>query len=79
MSRDPLTVVRVRRRTYGEARVVLLRERGSSLSAIARSLGLDLSFVSRVNGGSRHSRDVQEKIAFRLGLRLRDAFPEVRR
>jgi transcriptional regulator with XRE-family HTH domain len=63
-------------RTRGEARRAVLRARGISLSDIARDLGKNLSTVSRVNAGLRRSRAVEEAIAQRLGLSLRDAFPE---
>ena len=51
-------------------------ERGVSLTKIARALGKDLSTVSRVNNGERRSREIEEAIAERLGLSVRDAFPE---
>jgi lambda repressor-like predicted transcriptional regulator len=63
-------------RTRGEARRALLRERGIFLSDIARDLGKNLSVVSRVNGGQRRSREIEEAIAQQLGLSVRDAFPE---
>jgi hypothetical protein len=46
------------------------------LSDIARELGKNLSVVSRVNGGQRRSREIEGAIAQRLGLPVRDAFPE---
>jgi transcriptional regulator with XRE-family HTH domain len=76
MSVKPLNRVRVRPRTLGEARLTLLRERGVTLSKIARDLGLDLSSVSRVNRGQRRSSKIERRIARRLGLPLREAFPE---
>jgi hypothetical protein len=53
-----------------------LRDRGASLSEIARHLGKDVSSVSRVNRGQRRSRAIEHEIARRLGLSLHDAFPE---
>jgi len=53
-----------------------LRDRGVSLSEIARDLGKDLSIVSRVCRGQRRSREIEQEIARRLGLTLPDAFPE---
>ena len=72
----PLDKAQSRPRTRGEARRTLLRERGVSLSDIARSLGKDLSVVSRVNGGQRRSREIEAAIAHHLGLSIADAFPE---
>jgi hypothetical protein len=46
------------------------------LSDIARGLGKDLSVVSRVNGGQRRSREIEEAIARQLSLSMPDAFPE---
>jgi lambda repressor-like predicted transcriptional regulator len=65
-----------RRRTRGEARRALLRERGISLSDVARDLGKHLSVVSRVNGGQRRSRVIEAALAQRLGLAVHEAFPE---
>ena len=73
---SPLDKAQSRPRTRGEARWDLLRERGISLSDIARDLGKNLSVVSRVNRGQRRSRDIEEAIARALGLSLREAFPE---
>jgi transcriptional regulator with XRE-family HTH domain len=73
---SPLDKAQSRPRTRGEARRALLRERGVSLSDIARRLGKDLSVVSRVNGGQRRSREIEAAIAEHLGLSLREAFPE---
>ena len=53
-----------------------LRERGVSLTKVARTLGKDPSTVSRVNQRQRRSREIEEAIAERLGLSVRDAFPE---
>ena len=75
----PATVLgdaQTRPRTAGEARLTLLRERGVSLTDIARDLGRDLSAVSRVNRGQRRSQAIEREIARRLGLALPDAFPE---
>ena len=72
----PLDKARSRPRTRGEARRALLRERGVSLSDVARDLGKSLSVVSRVNGGQRRSRVIEDTIAQRLGLPLPEAFPE---
>ena len=63
-------------RTRGEARRALLRERGISLSDVARDLNKNVSVVSRVNGGQRRSRVIEHAIAERLKLSLREAFPE---
>ena len=73
---SPLDKAQSRPRTRGEARRALLRERGISLSDIARDLGKNLSVVSRVNGGQRRSREIEGAIARALGLSLREAFPE---
>ena len=73
---SPLDKAQSRPRTRGEARRDLLRERGISLSDIARDLAKNLSVVSRVNRGQRRSRDIEEAIARALGLSLREAFPE---
>jgi len=75
----PTTVLgtaQARPRTHGEARLVLLRERGISLSDIARDLGRNLSVVSRVNRAQRRSQAIERDIARRLDLSLKDAFPE---
>ena len=72
----PLDKARSRPRTRGEARRALLRERGVSLSDVARDLGKNISVISRVNGGQRRSRTIERAIAERLGLSLREAFPE---
>jgi hypothetical protein len=71
-----LDKVRARRRTLSEARLVLLQERGSSLSDIARGVGKTLSYVSRVNSAERRSMVIERAIARRLSLPLWDAFPE---
>jgi lambda repressor-like predicted transcriptional regulator len=71
-----LDKAQTRPRTRGEARRALLRERGISLSDIARALGKDLSVVSRVNGAQRRSRQIEHAIAGRLGLSVSEAFPE---
>jgi len=73
---SPLDKAQSRPRTRGEARRALLRERGVSLSDIARDLGKNLSVVSRVNGGQRRSREIEAAIAESLGLSVREAFPE---
>jgi lambda repressor-like predicted transcriptional regulator len=73
---SPLDKAQARPRTRGEARRALLRERGVSLSDIARDLGKNLSVVSRVNGGQRRSREIEAAIAQSLGLAMREAFPE---
>ena len=73
---SPLDKAQSRPRTRGEARRALLRERGTSLSDIARDLGKDLSVVSRVNNGQRRSREIEAAIAHALALSVRDAFPE---
>ena len=75
-SGTPLDKALSRPRTQGEARRALLRERGVSLSDVARDLRKDLSVVSRVNDGKRRSRAIEEAIAQRLGLPLHEAFPE---
>jgi DNA-binding IclR family transcriptional regulator len=67
---------RLRRRTLGEARLALLRERRGSLSDIARALGKTLSAVSRTNAGLRRSRTIEREIARRLRLSEAAAFPE---
>jgi lambda repressor-like predicted transcriptional regulator len=72
----PLDKAQSRPRSRGEARRVLLRERGVTLSDVARALGKDLSVVSRVNGGQRRSREIERVIAQHLGLPVADAFPE---
>jgi lambda repressor-like predicted transcriptional regulator len=72
----PLDKAQSRPRTRGEARRALLRERGISLSDIARDLGKNLSVVSRVNGGQRRSREIEQAIARHLGLSVSEAFPE---
>lgn len=72
----PLDKAQSRPRTRGEARRALLRERGISLSDVARDLSKNVSVVSRVNGGQRRSRLIEHAIAERLGLPLGDAFPE---
>ena len=71
-----LDEVQARPRTPGEARLTLLRERGTSLANIARDLGRDLSMVSRVNRGQRRSQVIEGEIARRLDLSVPDAFPE---
>ena len=73
---SPLDKAQSRPRTRGEARRALLRERGVSLSDIARDLGKNLSVVSRVNAGQRRSREIEAAIAHALGLPVREAFPE---
>jgi transcriptional regulator with XRE-family HTH domain len=65
-------------RALGEARIQLVRERGSSLTEIARSLGVSLSAVSRVNKGTRRSQTIEREIARRLMLTEEEAFPEWR-
>jgi hypothetical protein len=65
-----------RLRTWGEARLALLHERGISLAIVARDLGKDLSGVSRVNRGQRRSVAIEREIARRLGLSVAHAFPE---
>ena len=72
----PLDKALLRPRTQGEARRALLRERGVSLSDVARDLRKNLSVVSRVNDGKQRSRAIEEAIAQRLGLPLHEAFPE---
>ena len=72
----PLDKVQSRPRSRGEARRVLLRERGVTLSTLARALGKNLSVVSRVNSGQRRSREIERAIAQHLGLPLEEAFPE---
>ena len=72
----PLDKALSRPRTQGEARRALLRERGVSLSDVARDLRKNLSVVSRVNDGKRRSRAIESAIAHRLGLPLHEAFPE---
>ena len=74
--RSPLHRVRARPRTFGEARLTLLRERRASLTDIAHSLGIGLSAVSRVNSGQRRSRTIERAIARRLALTEAEAFPE---
>lgn len=77
MATTALDEVRARLRTWGDARLTLLRERGFLLTDIARDLNTDLSVVSRVNHGWRRSRPIENEIARRLGLPLSDAFPEL--
>ena len=73
---SPLDKAQSQPRTRGEARRALLRERGVSLSDIARDLGKNLSVVSRVNTGQRRSREIEAAIAEGLGLPVLEAFPE---
>ena len=73
---SPLDRIRARPRTFGEARLTLLRERRVSLAVIARALGVDISSVSRVNQGTRRSRAIEREIARQLGLSVAQAFPE---
>jgi lambda repressor-like predicted transcriptional regulator len=73
---SPLDKAQSQPRTRREARLALLRERGVSLSDIARELDKNLSVVSRVNGGQRRSREIEAAIARALGLSVREAFPE---
>jgi len=73
---SPLDKAQARPRTRGEARRALLRERGISLSDIARDLKKNLSVVSRVNGGQRRSREIEQAIARHLDLSMVEAFPE---
>ena len=56
--------------------MMLLRERKISLGDIARSLGVDVSSVSRVNKGTRRSRTIEREIARRLILSEEETFPE---
>jgi transcriptional regulator with XRE-family HTH domain len=79
MARSPIDKARERRKSFGEARLLLLRERGVSLTDIAHSLGIGVSSVSRVNRGERRSRATEGEIARRLGLTEAEAFPEWRR
>jgi transcriptional regulator with XRE-family HTH domain len=79
MARSPVDKARERRKSFGEARLSLLRERGVSLTDIAHSVGIGLSAVSRVNRGERRSRAIEREIAQRLGLTEAEAFPEWRR
>jgi hypothetical protein len=72
----PLGKARTRLRTWGETRRALLRERGVSLTDIARTMGKDLSSVSRVIRGERRSQLIEQEIARRLSLSVADAFPE---
>ena len=76
--RRPATPLEVqsRPRTLGEARLVLLHERGFWLSEIARFLGKTEAAVSRVNSGQRRSRTIEREIARRLTLSEEEAFPE---
>ena len=76
MSRSPVDKARERRKTFGEARLALLRERQISLTDIAHSVGTSVSSVSRVNNGQRRSRMIERQIAQRLGLTEAEAFPE---
>ena len=73
---NPLGKARARLRTWGEARLALLRERGVSLTDVAHNVAKDVSFVSRVNRGQRRSQVIEQEIARRLGLSEEDAFPE---
>ena len=61
---------------FGEARLMLLRQREISLSEIARSVGVGLPMVSRVNKGTRRSQTIEREIARRLMLTVGEAFPE---
>ena len=76
MSRSLVDKARERRKTFGEARLALLRERQVSLTDIAHSVGTSLSSVSRVNSGERRSRTIEGEIARRLMLTEAEAFPE---
>jgi len=55
---------------------MLLRERQICLTDIARSLGIGVSAVSRVNKGVRRSQTIEREIARRLRLTEEEAFPE---
>ena len=57
---------------------MLLRGHRLSLSEIARSLGVGLPMVSRVNKGERRSQPIEREIARRLMLTVAQAFPEWR-
>ena len=63
MARSPLDKARSRPKTFGEARFMFLREPRLSLSEIARSLGVGLPMVSRVNKGERRSQPIEREIA----------------
>ena len=76
MAQSPVDKARARPRTLGEARLMLLRERRISLGDIARSLGMGISAVSRVNNGTRRSQTIEREIARRLTLTEEEAFPE---
>ena len=76
MAQSPVDKARARPRTLGEARLMLLRERRISLGDIARSLGMGISAVSRVNKGTRRSQTIEREIARRLTLTEEEAFPE---
>ena len=75
-SATTLDKARARPKTFGEARLMLLHERGISLSDIARSLNIGLSAASRVNKGTRRSQTIEREIARRLFLTEEEAFPE---
>jgi transcriptional regulator with XRE-family HTH domain len=62
--------------------VALLRERGTSLSKIAAAVGVDRSYVSKVNAGRKRgprADRLRQDIARALGMEVADAFPEGRR
>ena len=76
MSRSPLDKARTRLKTFGEARLLLLRDRRIGLTDIARALDVSTATVSRVNKGTRRSRKIEREIARRLKLTEAEAFPE---
>lgn len=53
-----------------------LRAAGSSLSALARELGVAGPTVTIVSQGHRRSRRIERAIAERLGRDVRDVFPD---
>jgi lambda repressor-like predicted transcriptional regulator len=68
-------------RGYPEARVALLREKGSSLTLIANQLGVERTWVSHVNALRRRSpaaARVRKAIAGALGMSVDDAFPDLK-
>jgi transcriptional regulator with XRE-family HTH domain len=70
---------KARTRSYPAIRIAMLRERGTTLAAIAEQLGVGRSWLSHVNAGRYRSPKlrVERAIARALGLSLRQAFPEL--
>jgi lambda repressor-like predicted transcriptional regulator len=53
-----------------------LQLKGSSLSAVARHLNVAPTTVSTVSRGFRRSRRIESQIAFELGCKAEDLWPE---